>query len=99
MFTVKLFLLRQAGTWDPRPFAAELQSLHLDTPLLEQQNRKKLYGTKNNCKHAHLGKIWTNAIKRPKEKKNQLPLLKSLEQKQGTVHAPCTHHLTGGQTT
>lgn len=43
LFTVKLFLLRQAGTWDPGSFAAELQSLHLDTPLLEQQNAKKLY--------------------------------------------------------
>ena len=39
-------------------------------------------------------KFWTNAIKRPKKKKNQLPLLKSLEQKQGTVYASCIHHLT-----
>ena len=30
-------------------------------------------------------------------KKSQLPLLKSLEQKQGTVHIPCTqHHLREG---
>ena len=34
--------MRQA--WDLGPFAAELQYLHLDTPLLEQQNTKKLYG-------------------------------------------------------
>ena len=33
-------------------------------------------------------------------KKTQLPLLKSLEQKQGTVYAPCTHHhLRDGQNT
>ena len=32
------------GTWDPL-----LQCLHLDPPLLEQQNTKKLHGTKNNC--------------------------------------------------
>ena len=48
--------------WDLEPFAA-VQRIHLDilypgytwiscildTPLLEQQNTKKLYGTKNNC--------------------------------------------------
>ena len=35
--------------WDLGPFAAGLQCLHLDTPLLQQQNTKKLSGTKNNC--------------------------------------------------
>ena len=44
--------LSQAGTWDPL-----LQCLHLDTPLLQQQNTKKLYGTKNNCVHVQLGQI------------------------------------------
>ena len=38
--------------WDLGPFAAMLQCLHLDTRLPEQQNTKKLYGTKNNCVHA-----------------------------------------------
>ena len=34
------------------------------------------------------------------QKKTQLPLLNSQEQKQGTAHAPCTqHHQRGGQTT
>ena len=42
--------MRQA--WDLRPFAAVLQSLHLDTPLLELQNTKKLYATKINCVQA-----------------------------------------------
>ena len=46
-------IVRQA--WDLGPFAAELQYLHLDTPLLEQQNTKKLYVTKNNCVHPQLG--------------------------------------------
>ena len=37
------------------PFPAVLQSLHLDTPLLELQNAKKLHGTKNNYMHAAVG--------------------------------------------
>ena len=52
--------------WDPRPFAAVLQSLHLDKPLLEQQNTKKLYGTKNNCLHAQLGQILDKTFKETK---------------------------------
>ena len=51
-------ILRQ--TWDLGPTAAMLQCLHLDTPFLEQENTKKLYGTKNNCK------FWTTKIQRPK---------------------------------
>lgn len=43
---------RQAGTWDPW-----LQSLHLDTSLLQQENTKKLHGTKNNHVPAQLGQI------------------------------------------
>ena len=44
------------------------------------------------------GKFWTQ--KETKDQKTQLPLLKSLEQKQGTEHAPCTqHHQRGGQNT
>ena len=91
---IKYTPLRQAGTWDPL-----LQCcLHLDTPLLEQQNTKKLYGTKNNCLHAQLRQILDKKYK--ETKKTQLPLLKSLEQKQGTEHAPCTqHHIRGGQNT
>ena len=39
--------------WDLGPFAAVLQGLHLDTPLLQQQNTKKLYGTKiTACMHS-----------------------------------------------
>ena len=42
------------------------------------------------------GKFWTQKIQR--NQKTQLPLLKCREQKQGTVHAPCTqHHLRGGK--
>ena len=59
--------------WDLGPFAEVLQCLHLDTPLLQKQNTKKLYGTKNNCVHAQLGQILDpKDTKRPK--KTQLPL-------------------------
>ena len=44
------------------------------------------------------GKFWTQKIQR--DQKPQLPLLKSLEQKQHTAHAPRTHHrLRGGPNT
>ena len=56
--------VRQAGTWDPL-----LQCLHLDKGLLEQQNTKKLYGTKNNCTHAQLGQIMDKKIQKDKNKK------------------------------
>ena len=67
--------LRQVGTWDPL-----LQCLSLDTPLLEQQNTKKPYRTKNNCRPAQLAKFWTKDTKRAK---NLTVLLKILKQKQG----------------
>ena len=55
------------------------------TPLLKQQNSKKLHGTKNNCVHAQLGQILDpKDTKRPKNNNNnQWPLLRSLEQKLG----------------
>ena len=54
--------MRYAGTRDP-----SLQSLHLDTPLLEQQNTKELYGTKHNRMHVQLGQILDpKDTKRPK---------------------------------
>ena len=53
--------------WDLGPFAAGLLCLHLDTPLLEQQDTKKLYGTKNNCGQVQLGQILhPKDTKRPK---------------------------------
>ena len=64
--------------WDLGPFAAVLASGH---SLLEQQNTKKLYGTKNNCVHAQLGQILDKRYK--KTKKAQLPLLKTQKQKHG----------------
>ena len=54
--------------WDLGPFAVVLQCLHLDTPLPELQNTKKLYGTKNNCMHAQLGQIIDRKIQ--KDQKN-----------------------------
>ena len=48
-----------AGTWDP--------VLHRDTPLLELQDTKKLYGTRNNCVHVQLGQILDQKIQRKKK--------------------------------
>ena len=81
------------GHWDKLgPGTLSLQSLHLDTPLLQKQNTKKLYGTKNNYGYAKLGQILDK-----RDQNTQLPLLKGLEhktgcweQKQGTARAPCT---------
>ena len=67
--------------WDLGPFATELQCLHRDIPLPEQQNIKKAYGTKNNPMHEQLGHNLTRKIQR--DQNTQLPLLRSLEQKQG----------------
>ena len=54
--------------WDQGTFVAMGQSSHLDTPLLELQNTKKLYGTKSNCAHVQLGQILDQKIqKRQKE--------------------------------
>ena len=39
-------------TWDPLP-----ESLHLEKPLLQQQNTKKLQETENNCTRAQLGQL------------------------------------------
>ena len=55
-----------------------LQFLHLDTSLLQQQNTKKLCGTKSNWVHAAIG---LNSGQR--YQKTQQPFLKSIEQKQG----------------
>ena len=68
--------MRQAGPWDPL-----LQCCNACTwnePFLKQQNIKKLYGTKHNRMHAQLGQNYGQKIKT-----DQLPLLRSLEQKQG----------------
>ena len=89
--------MRQAGTWDPW-----LQSLHLNTRLLQQQNTKKLHGTKNNHMHAQLGQILD-----PKDTETNKPTVTfeepgaktgGQEQKQGPTHAPCTQpHPRGRQ--
>ena len=79
--------------WDPR-----LQCLHLDTPLLQQQHTKQLYGAKNSCVHAQLGQILDP--KDTKRQKIQLPLLQSLELKQSVrskiLREPLAHHITQG---
>ena len=59
-------------SWDVEPFAAGLQCLHLDTPLLEQLNinTKKLDETKN-CVHVQLEQMLDP--KRQKKKKQKKP--------------------------
>ena len=85
--------------WDLGPFAAVLQCLHLDTPLLKQQNTKKL---KVNCMHAQLGQIMDKKMQKTKKTPTatlEEPGAKTgcWEQKQGTEHAPCTQHHLGGE--
>ena len=58
-------LLREAE--DLGPLAAVLRCLHLDTLLLEQQNTKKLYGTKSNCVHTQVGQILDKRYKETKK--------------------------------
>ena len=74
--------LRQ--TWDLGPYAAVLAHGIL---LLQQQNTKKLYGTKNNCVHAQLGWILDKGYKETQKPNHHI--WKSLEKKQPTtVHSP-----------
>ena len=82
---------RQAGTWDPL-----LQRLHLDKVSSSNKIQREEGLKITAC--MQLGQIM-DKIRKP-SKKTQLLLLKSWEQKQGTVHAPCMQHqLRGGQTT
>ena len=65
------------------------------TPLFQQQNASKLYGTKNNCMHAQLGQIVDKRYKETKKTATfEEPGAKAggWEQKQSIVHAPYTHH-------
>ena len=64
-FQNHLPVVRQAS--DPGPFAAVLQCLLLDTPLLQQQNTNKLYGTKSSCVHVQLGQILDKRYKETKK--------------------------------
>ena len=63
---------------DLGPLLQVLQCLHLDKPLFQQQNTKKLYGTKNNFMHSQLGVLSTNSgQKTQRDQKTQMPLLKA----------------------
>ena len=83
-------------SWDVEPFAAGLQCLHLDTPLLEQLNinTKKLDETKN-CVHVQLEQM----LDPKRQKKNKNPTATSEkpgakaraeEQRQSAARAPHT---------
>ena len=79
------------GTWDPL-----LQGLHLDKRLLEQQNTKELWGTKNNCVHVQSGQIMNSKIQKGQNATVTSPLVRCQEQKHGTTRDPCTQHREGG---
>ena len=57
-------VFRQA--WDLGSIAAVLQCLHLDKPLLQKLNTKKLYGLKITMCMCNWGKLWTERYKGPK---------------------------------
>lgn len=89
----------------PEPFAAVLAPGHT-SPLLELQNTKKMYGTKNNRVPAQLGQSLDKRYKKIKKKTPaaifEKPRAKTgcWELKQPTEHAPRTHrHQRGGQNT
>ena len=67
--------------WDLGPFTEVLQCLYLDVPLFQQQNMKKLHGTKNNCVHVQLGRIQDKRNKQTNKK--PIASFESLEQRQG----------------
>ena len=90
MFSLSLLLLYSGPllreAWDLGPFAAVLRCLHLHTHLLEQQNTKKLYGTKSNCVHTQVGQILDKRYKETKKSKGHFCEAWSTEcweQKQG----------------
>ena len=63
-----------------------LQCLQLDRRVLQQQDAKKLYGTRNNCTQAQSGKLRTVRFKKATD---HLPLLRGWAHKQGrTAHDP-----------
>ena len=85
-------------SWDVEPFAAGLQCLHLDTPLLEQLNinTKKRMRLKTVCM-CSWNKCWTQRDKKKKNKKNptatsEKPGAKARaeEQRQSAARAPRT---------
>ena len=82
--------------WDLGPFAAALQCLHLDIPLLE--NKIKLSGIKNSHVYAQLGQILN--LKDTKRPKNHTATFKKPRAKaKYCVCAPCSgYHLRNGQT-
>ena len=64
------------------------QCLHLHKHFFQQQNTKKLYGTKNNSVHAQLGQVMDNKQKDLKKKKNTKTTATSEEQRAKAEHCP-----------
>ena len=87
-------LARQAGTWDPLLQCCNARTwTHISSSHKTQRNCMGLKITV----HAQLGQILDKDTKIPKY---PTTIFRSLEQKQGTAHAPCTqHHQRGGQNT
>ena len=66
-----------------------LKCLHLDTPLLEQQNTKKLYGTKINYVHVQLGQILDKRFKETKKPSCQFWRVWSKSRRSGAKAGYC----------
>ena len=84
-----------SSSWDrPGPRDTVLQCLHRDTLLLQQQNTKKQYRTKNNCTRVQLGQVLDK-----RHKETQRPHCHFWRARsKGTASAPCTqHHLSSVQ--
>lgn len=66
--------------------------MHLNEPLLEQQNTN-YKGLKKNCTHAHLGQIMNNKIQKGQ---NPTAASEGPGAKAGHCTDPCTWHHQGG---
>ena len=93
-------LLIFVSIWDrPRTLCFSTAMLHLDTPLLELQNTKKVYGTTNNCLHTQANSGPKDTKRKTNKQKQPTPqtpnaISEELEAKAGLLHMPpCTHHL------
>ena len=86
-------ILRQA--WNPGLFDAVLQCLHLDIPLLDEQNTEKLLGLNITACMCNWDKFWIQKIQSVKKKKPNCYFWGALEQNQGTVLPPA-HTTTKG---
>lgn len=84
-------ILRQA--WNQGLFAAVLQCLHLDIPLLDQQNTDKLLGLNITACMCNWDKFWTQKIQ---SVKNPTATFEELWSKSRVLHLPSAHTTAKG---